>query len=266
VRRVGFELRRVWTALMGHKHRFAGAIRRPAAPAAATAATAGVAAGVRAASASASTLGDGGGAIPLSVFTLRHEALHFITCLDAYVTSQVLEGGFDELMRDTARAACSIDGLRAAHEAYARRIAARCLLTPASSFSAPSSASAPGGGGGGAGPRGGPPTAAALAAKLLDTIFNTLLDFCHIVLTHLATAAEGGAAGEPAAAAPLPGGAAPLFPASVLQRVAACRRDLHKQLRFLHTGLTGMSAQGAGFAHIDDLLARLNVTDFYARL
>jgi hypothetical protein len=145
VRRVGFELRRVWTALMGHKHRFAGAIRRPAAPAAATAATAGVAAGARASSASASTLGDGGGAIPLSVFTLRHEALHFITCLAAYVTSQVLEGGFDELMRDTARAACSIDGLRAAHEAYARRIAARCLLTPASSFSAPSSASAPGG-------------------------------------------------------------------------------------------------------------------------
>lgn len=241
VRRVAFELHRLWTTLMGLK---AVLVKRRAA--------------------GAGSIGLDGG-LPAPVFLLRHEAQHFITSLDGYLTSQVLEGCFDELLRDCSRQGSSISGLRAAHEAYTRRLAARCLVAELETAAA------------GVSPRG-PPTAAAMAAKLLDTIFNVILDFCHLIQAHASTLAADAAtsaaapdAGKPSAAATAsgaaepPGGLPPAFPASVLSRAAICRREFRKHVRFLFVGLTGMSAQGAGFAHIDDLLARLSVTDYYSR-
>jgi hypothetical protein len=220
VRRVVFELHRLWTTLMGLKATFAQRRRG----------------------------GDGG--VPPPVFLLRHEAQHFITCLDGYLTSQVLEGCFEELLQDCGRQATSVSGLRAAHDAYTQRLAARCLVADPHTHALGQRT---------------PTSAAAMAAKLLDTIFNVILDFCHLVQTHAAAVAPSASTTAPAAPPP-PGGAPPPFPASLLHRVATCRRDFHKHVRFLFGGLAGMSAQGAGFAHIDDLLARLSVTDYYSRV
>lgn len=234
LRRTQVELRTAWLTIMDLRRRMTPKTRGWAATSAEDAST--------------------GLAMPLSVHLFRHEASHLLTCLDAYITGQVTQAAYQQLLRDTEVHGNSIHGLRSAHDRYLLTVLARCLLPDpvpeaqvvnVDACALPIIITSP----------------LRLASQLVDSILEVVLQFCCLVQERsqvfeasLRSHGRQQSNKEVVAAAE----SAPcIFPPESQRRLAQLQSAFRRSLRLLLTGLRGMSQQGAGYSHIDDLLTRL---------
>jgi hypothetical protein len=267
LRRTQTELRTAWISIMAVRRRVTPKLRGWAATSAEEAAVASSPAAFA--------------VLPLAVSLFRHEAAHFLSALDGYLTSAVLGAAYTQLLSDISpstaadeedeenmvevgrhgaggggrgRYARSIDGLRAAHDQYLRTLLTRCLLPdPAAPPPSPAVAAT---------------SPVHLASRLLDGLLGHVLDFCALVdgrataILHperarsrrggVGAGAEVGGGEEEEA-----GEEGVVFPRRCAERLGTLQDAFGRSARLLVAGLRAMSAQGAGFAHVDDLLVRL---------
>jgi hypothetical protein len=215
-------------------------------------------------------------ALPVSLFTFRHEAAHVIGALDGYVTTAIVSASWREFLDAVGKAAAhggNIEALREAHDAYTASLERRCFLPVTTKVDAASSA-APAAVDSDAWadvealenrPRGATSSArsahsadtksgtlalsgsSAAASRLLDVIIDYSIGFADLVDRCIGSWTARGASPDER-----------VFDASSLEATARMASGFRASARALRAGLDAVASSGGGFSvHISDLLARL---------
>ncbi|RYE83815.1 MAG: hypothetical protein EOO65_03325, partial [Methanosarcinales archaeon] len=204
--------------------------------------------------------------LPPNVWAFYHLALHFITSLEGYLSVQVQHACYSSLLASVLHHCHSVADLRAAHEQYTRMLLNRCFLTD------PCAAQ----------PLTGAEQYRALlfqgGATQITHVLRLILAFCRQVRAFMSLAVlaaeertkaertRGTVAGSADIGVPSLTSALP----AEAMKLGAVVLDTHRRFKgvvaSMMASFTSMSVQGGGFAHLDDLLARLHANDYYKRL
>jgi hypothetical protein len=162
----------------------------------------------------------------------RHEAHLFVSSMEDYIKSKVLDDGYRELIVRLAGVSCTREAATA-HDDYLRSLLAKCLLPdPSSTFSDPASTRHQSG--------------LIAASKLLELLLTSVLNFCHAFYAQVAGDSS--------------------IQAGAIVKLQAAHGQFRRHFATAYRVLVQMCGAGGGFAHIEDFVARLRSNDFFDQL
>jgi hypothetical protein len=209
------------------------------------------------------------------VHAFRHEASHFASALEGYISVQIVSEPYELLLAESISYGSSLHGLRTAFALFSKRVIDRSLLIDPCAH-------------GSTGPKmlTKQEQAVIAGAALFASLFDIILQFCKVttgaVETVLAAAKENDAARvatEDSVAKPVRDGAKTTrktkaqsdanrlaarrfvrlleMPGSDLDTVGKLFELFRRKMATLQSGLHVLSASGGGFSPVDDLLQRM---------